>query len=86
LVSEIDLEFESRVLQLWTHWCDGLEHVGLQQERRALVLTPQHFRYEFSAHELRVQFNLPPGQFATAVLREMCILINQQKDQPNLAQ
>lgn len=78
LVAGLDLEFESRVLQPWNHWCEALEHVGLQQERRALVLTPQNFRYQFDAAGLCVQFNLPPGQFATSVLREICQLNNQQ--------
>ena len=50
----------------------GLEHAGLKQERRALRLQPQALAWRWlddAALELR--FDLPPGCYATTVLREL---------------
>ena len=50
----------------------GLERAGLKQERRALRLRPSELRWQWrddAALELR--FALPPGCYATTVLREL---------------
>ncbi len=50
----------------------GLEQAGLKQERRALRLQPQTLAWRWlddTALELR--FDLPPGCYATTVLREL---------------
>ena len=50
----------------------GLERAGLKQERRALRLQPSELRWQWlddAALELR--FALPPGCYATTVLREL---------------
>ncbi|MCW8196725.1 tRNA pseudouridine(13) synthase TruD [Proteobacteria bacterium 005FR1] len=65
---------ESRVLAPLHSWCEGLEHVGLQQERRATVCIPQQFAAQWQGHDLQLSFGLAPGQYATAVLREICRL------------
>lgn len=64
-------ELEQGVLQAYGPWCDFLEHCGLQQERRALQLLPQAFSAEQQADQLHLQFALPAGTYATAVLREV---------------
>jgi tRNA pseudouridine13 synthase len=52
--------------------CDGLEHAGLDQERRALVLHPQELRWEWpAADQLLLSFALPAGTYATALLAEI---------------
>lgn len=51
---------------------NGLERAGLQQERRALRLQAQGLAWEWpDARTLRLRFALPPGGYATAVLREL---------------
>jgi tRNA pseudouridine13 synthase len=45
--------------------------VGMRAERRALVLRPAQFRHRMDGDELEVEFELPRGAFATAVLREL---------------
>ncbi len=74
LSSEGCLALESEVLQPWAGWCDGLEHVGLLQERRPLALAAWEFGYQLQGDDLVVSFALPPGTFATAVLRELAFL------------
>ncbi|WP_444945418.1 tRNA pseudouridine(13) synthase TruD [Microbulbifer sp. VTAC004] len=69
-------ELEERVLGEWQPWCNWLEHCGLKQERRPLVLRPEAFRYQWCGDNLELEFALPPGAFATALLREVANLVN----------
>jgi tRNA pseudouridine13 synthase len=72
------LAIEENVLAAWTPWCHGLEHVGLQQERRILALGARDFSWHWldtdSKRDLVVSFALDSGEFATAILREAMIL------------
>ena len=50
----------------------GLAQAGLEQERRALRLRPGEFAWQRLADDvLQLSFSLPPGSYATAVLREV---------------
>ncbi|RYG38767.1 MAG: tRNA pseudouridine(13) synthase TruD [Burkholderiales bacterium] len=52
--------------------CDGMEHAGLEQERRALVASPADLSWEWpQADQLVLMFSLPAGNYATAVLNEI---------------
>lgn len=52
--------------------CDGMEHAGLDQERRALVASPQDMSWEWPQHDqLVLTFSLPAGAYATTVLNEI---------------
>lgn len=52
-------------------WLDDLEHAGVTQQRRPLVLMPSNFRCEQSeGGDLELSFSLPPGGYATVLLRE----------------
>jgi tRNA pseudouridine13 synthase len=52
--------------------CDGLEHAGLDQERRALVSSPVDMSWEWpQAYQLVLTFSLPAGNYATSVLNEI---------------
>ncbi len=53
-------------------WANALEHLGLQQERRALVSKPRDFQWHLAEQQLTLDFSLPPGAYATSVLRELC--------------
>jgi tRNA pseudouridine13 synthase len=55
---------------------DGLEGSNLRQQRRALRLVPEEFRSEQDGELLQVSFTLPPGAYATSVLRELVQLNN----------
>lgn len=55
----------------------GLEKAGLKQERRALRLRPQAFRWDgLSDDVLELRFELPAGTYATVVLRELGEIAN----------
>ena len=52
--------------------CDGMEHAGLDQERRALVASPADMSWEWpQADQLVLTFSLPAGNYATSVLHEI---------------
>ena len=52
--------------------CDGMEHAGLDQERRALVATPKEMSWEWpQSDRLVLAFSLPAGNYATSVLDEI---------------
>ncbi|WP_461537964.1 tRNA pseudouridine(13) synthase TruD [Spongorhabdus nitratireducens] len=53
----------------------GLEMAGLNQERRALVLMPAAFEWQFEGDDLLLSFSLRRGSYATAVLRELTTLV-----------
>lgn len=52
--------------------CDGMEHAGLDQQRRALVARPLDMTWEWpQADQLLLSFTLPAGNYATSVLNEI---------------
>lgn len=67
-------EVEQAVMADWAQWCDGLEHAGLQQERRALVLKPEQASWRWLEQDIELSFVLGSGEFATTILRELAIL------------
>ena len=63
---------ELTCLEPWTAWCTGLERAGLEQDRRALRVRPAALFWTWAgATELSLTFTLPPGSYATALLREL---------------
>ena len=52
-----------------------LEHAGLKQERRALILQPQAMAWQrLDRDQLQLTFELSGGCFATVILREIAEL------------
>lgn len=63
---------EAHIAAPFAHWQQGLAAAGLKQERRPLVLYPEALRLHWTApDQLRIQFSLPAGSYATALLREL---------------
>tara|TARA_R100001377_G_scaffold75533_1_gene52118 strand:+ start:1109 stop:2191 length:1083 start_codon:yes stop_codon:yes gene_type:complete len=55
--------------------CKGLEAAGLEQARRSLRLIAADLNWTWLDDDsLEISFSLPPGTYATAVLRELCVL------------
>lgn len=62
---------EAAALADWHAWCHALEHAGLRQERRALLLVPEAFAWQWQDDDLVLEFRLGRGEFATALLAEL---------------
>jgi tRNA pseudouridine13 synthase len=68
------LDIEAAVMEPWVNWRDGLEHSGLSQERRGLVLKPENVSWQWIGQDLELGFTLGSGEFATTILRELVVL------------
>ncbi|MFG6414289.1 tRNA pseudouridine(13) synthase TruD [Roseateles sp. DC23W] len=63
---------ENSVAEQHATLCDGMEHAGLEQERRALVARPVDMSWQWpQADQLVLTFALPAGNYATSVLNEI---------------
>lgn len=85
LVSGALLELEQNALAGWAAWCDGLEHAGLSQERRALQLIPDNSHWSWVENDLVLRFSLGAGEFATAILLELADLQSRVDEVPDPA-
>ncbi len=68
-------DIENTIAQQHATLCEGMEHAGLSQERRALAATPQEMTWQWlsqgSKTQLQLTFSLPAGSYATSVLQEI---------------
>ena len=63
---------ENGVAERHATLCDGMEHAGLEQARRALVVCPADMAWDWPlADQLVLTFALPAGAYATSVLNEI---------------
>jgi tRNA pseudouridine13 synthase len=76
------LELESTVLGGWPELVDVLAAQGVKADRRALRLIPAGLEWAFSDGALRLSFTLPPGAYATTVLREILVLDEPERRKP----
>ena len=64
-------EIEQNVLKPYNILVDSMARSGLKATRRALRLAPQDMEWEREGSDLILKFELPPGGYATSVLREL---------------
>ena len=64
-------KLEQTIADQFTEWAGVLECLGLQQERRANICKPAKFDWSLADRDLNLSFELPPGEYATTVLREI---------------
>ncbi len=70
-VSGESAEIEESVLNPYEALVRGLEKAGLEAARRPLRLVPGAMCWELAGKDLSLGFELPPGAYATTVLREL---------------
>jgi tRNA pseudouridine13 synthase len=63
--------FEQQAVSELAEWCQGLEQAGLKQERRALRLIPEGLQWDIHGDQITLEFFLPAGSYATAVMHEV---------------
>ena len=62
---------EVQVLADWQPWCEPLEFTGLNQDRRALVANLQDLNWLWDGNDIRLDFALGVGCYATSVIAEL---------------
>ncbi len=68
-------ELELACVEEFRDLCAGLEAAGLEQARRSLRLPVRGLQWVWLPGQiLELQFSLPPGAYATSVLRELLVL------------
>ena len=77
--SAADLEHD--VLQSWPQLIDVLRAQRVQASRRALRLYPAGLEWSFDDGDLVLAFALPPGTYATTVLREILVFADAARSQ-----
>lgn len=65
------LQIQQEVLHDFSSWCDALIAHGLEKAYRAHVLIPEQLQWKWAEDALTLSFLLPPGTFATSILREL---------------
>lgn len=68
------LACELAVAETHSVFARGLENAGLEQQRRALRVRVDALAFSYDADALVIEFRLPPGAYATTVLREALAL------------
>lgn len=70
--SEAAGDIESAIAEQHASLCEGMEHAGLSQERRALAAIPKDMAWKWQGEtQLQLSFSLAAGYYATSVLREV---------------
>jgi tRNA pseudouridine13 synthase len=68
-------DLEQEVMARYPDLTKGLEAAGLRQERRVIRLRPVNPELQvLMGGDLQMSFDLPRGTYATALLRELCVL------------
>ncbi len=67
-------------------WCQLLERVGLEQERRLISLRPAALSWQWQGSDLQLRFSLPRGCFATSVIRELAATDSEKSDDEDPAE
>ena len=69
-------KLEEEALANFPSWCRGLERAGLKQARRPLRVGVGDLIWEWREDgALELGFWLPPGSYATMVLRELILTV-----------
>lgn len=72
------LQMEQQLANAEPQLCEWLETAGLEQQRRILRLPISGLTWHYPAPDsLEIEFTLPTGCFATAVLRELVLLVDE---------
>lgn len=65
-------QLEQDAAAAWRDLAEGLEQAGLEQDRRPLRLIPHHLDWRWlDETSLELSFRLPPGTYATVLVREL---------------
>ena len=65
-------QIESDILRDWHGWTKGLEKARMDLARRAMRVSVADLSWDWlEEDQLQIKFSLPPGSYATAVLREL---------------
>ena len=65
------VDFEHEIFAQHQALFDLMRQERMKAARRAILMQPQHFQWQFEPNGLRLKFALPAGSYATALIREL---------------
>ena len=74
LIGEEDksaVDFENEIFAQHQALFALMRQERMKAARRPILMQPQHFQWQFEPNGLRLQFALPAGSYATALIREL---------------
>ena len=74
LISEEEksaVDFEHEIFTQHKALFSLMRQERMKAARRVILMQPQHFQWQFEPNGLRLQFDLPAGSYATALIREL---------------
>ena len=74
-------QLEQEVLRNWPQLIEVLRAQRVQASRRSLRLCPAGLKWSFDGDDLVLAFSLPPGTYATTVLREILVSSDATRNQ-----
>lgn len=83
MVEEAAFELEESVFSRYPEFTAGLSVAGLKPERRALRAIPKELQWQFEDDNLILDFTLPAGSYATAILRELIDYVEEPRMDAN---
>jgi len=66
---------EDAVMLEYAQWIEGLERMGVDQDRRPLRMVAEDLQWEFAPQSLTLRFSLQSGCYATSLLRELVTIL-----------
>lgn len=73
-------QWEREIFEADSELVTGLTAAGLEAARRPLCVKPRDFQWQLKDDGLLLEFELPAGAYATAVLRELVDYVDDFKD------
>lgn len=70
------VDFEHEIFAQHQALFDLMRQERMKAARRPILIHPQHFQWQFEPNGLRLQFALPAGNYATALIRELVNIEN----------
>ena len=70
------VDFEHEIFAQHQALFDLMRQERMKAARRPILIQPQHFQWQFKPNGLRLQFALPAGSYATALIRELVNIEN----------
>ena len=70
------VNFEHEIFAQHQALFDLMRQERMKAARRPILIHPQYFQWQFEPNGLRLQFDLPAGSYATALIRELVNIEN----------
>ena len=65
---------EDQLGPVYSAWVEGLRRLGVKTGERPLLVFPEKLSWQFGKQQLKLNFRLPPGSYATSLLNELFVV------------